>query len=304
MLWEKLGRILGPDQLKDFKVTAALMPIARIMDGERGLVRVYFSPRDRRGRSQIRHLEFELANPLQTLQVSERPLFEPGKLGAFDDAGVTTSSIVEDGIRRLLYYTGWNLTHGVPFNNSIGVAEFDGDDSLQRLGDGPIMTRTLTEPYSCASPFVLKDDGMFKMWYASMDNWEQTPSGPKHHYNIKFAQSMDGVEWSRSKKVAIDYGEEDEYAFGRPFILKEQEIYKMWYSFRGESYRIGYAESIDGENWVRKDHLAGIDVSRQGWDSEMVEYPFIFDCGSDRFMLYNGNGYGKSGLGLARLITE
>jgi hypothetical protein len=304
MQWEKLGQILGPDQLREFGVTAALMPIARILDAARGLVRVYFSPRDSEGRSQVRYIEFEVSKPRETLMVSDKPLFEPGKLGAFDDAGITLGSIVEDGDRRLLYYTGWNLTVSVPFNNSIGVAELRDDDSMHRLGDGPIMTRTLNEPYSCASPFVLKEEGVFKMWYASMDSWKDTPSGPLHFYNIKLAQSSDGISWNRFEKVAIDYESEDEYAFGRPFVLRENGVYKMWYSYRGDSYRIGYAESTNGENWVRKDDLAGISVSESGWDSEMVEYPFLFDCDEGRFMLYNGNGYGKSGLGLAKLVTQ
>ncbi len=58
----------------------------------------------------------------------------------------------------------------------------------------------------------------------------------------------------------------------------------MWYSYRGgvdyrtslkTSYRIGYAQSEDGISWTRMDECAGIDVSAEGWDSEMIEYPHI-----------------------------
>ena len=73
----------------------------------------------------------------------------------------------------------------------------------------------------------------------------------------------------------------------------------MWYSYRGSSYRIGYAESEDGVSWERKDHLAGISTSEDGWDSEMVAYAFVFDHRGQRYMLYNGNGYGQTGIGLA-----
>ena len=75
----------------------------------------------------------------------------------------------------------------------------------------------------------------------------------------------------------------------------------MWYSYRGASYRIGYAESHDGRQWRRLDTRVGIDVSLAGWDSEMIEYPFVFDHKELRYMLYNGNGYGKTGFGLAVL---
>jgi hypothetical protein len=74
----------------------------------------------------------------------------------------------------------------------------------------------------------------------------------------------------------------------------------MWYSFRGSSYRIGYAESQDGVVWDRIDHEAGIDRSPSGWDSEMIEYPYVMDKNGERHMFYNGNGYGQTGIGYAR----
>ena len=73
----------------------------------------------------------------------------------------------------------------------------------------------------------------------------------------------------------------------------------MWYSYRGEKYRIGYAESEDGIVWTRKDNESGIGVSSEGWDSEMIDYPVVFKHKDDVYMLYCGNGYGKTGFGLA-----
>jgi hypothetical protein len=67
---------------------------------------------------------------------------------------------------------------------------------------------------------------------------------------------------------------------------------------------IGYADSKDGLEWGRKDDLAVVDISNAGWDSEMVEYPFVFDHKGNRYMLYNGNEYGKTGFGLAILEKD
>jgi hypothetical protein len=75
----------------------------------------------------------------------------------------------------------------------------------------------------------------------------------------------------------------------------------MWYAFRGTRYLIGYAESSDGRLWKRMDGEAGIQPSAHGWDSEMIEYPFVFRHGENLYMLYNGNDYGKTGIGLAVL---
>jgi len=118
---------------------------------------------------------------------------------------------------------------------------------------------------------------------------------------IKYAESTDGLGWKREGKIALHFKDENEYAMSRPFVLKENGIYRMWYSYRGAAYRIGYAESENGLDWERMDEKVGITVSDSGWDSESVEYPFLFDHKGQRYMLYNGNGYGRTGFGLAVL---
>jgi len=299
MRWEKLGRVFDPACLGDRGLTAALTPVAQVLDASAGLVRVFYSPRDRGNRSQVRSFEFNVSDPGSIRQATTSALLTHGKTGAFDDAGVTLGSLVFANDRHYLFYTGWNLTVSVPFNNSIGIAEYR-DGAFFRPGDGPVMTRTLHEPYSCASPFVIHENGRFRMWYASMDRWQEDPAGGfKHYYNIKYCESVDGTNWSRKGAVAIDYQNPGEYAFGRPFVLSEEGVYKMWYSVRGDAYRIGYAVSTDGFRWERQDERAGIDVSDSGWDSEMIEYPWVFDAAGRRYMLYNGNGFGRTGIGLA-----
>jgi len=303
MKWKKVGLIFDPAMLSSRQLTCSLMPIVELVDEAHDIARVYFSPRDLSGRSQLDYFEIDLKNPSKILKTSERPLFQHGILGAFDDSGVTPGSFAMIGNRKMYYYTGWNLGQTVPFNNSIGVAEFDSKTGVfKRLGDGPIMTRTLHEPYSCASPFVMVDSQKYRMWYASMDQWKKQGEEALPVYNIKYAESNDGIHWSRNGHVVLNYEAEGEYAFGRPFVRKEKNVYQMWYSVRGAHYKIGYAESADGLRWKRMDHLAGIGASDSGWDSEMIEYPFILDHKQKKYMFYNGNGYGRSGIGLAILI--
>ncbi len=300
MRWEKLGLLFDPILISEKGLSAALMPIAETIDQDHGIIRVYYSPRDIQNRSEVHYFDFDINN-LAIVNLSDGALYKHGKIGTFDDSGITLGSIITHDNKKYLYYTGWNLTVRVPMNNSIGIAVFN-ENKFERIGDGPLMTRTLQEPHSCASPFVMFDEGKFKMWYASMDRWEEIEGNLKHFYNIKYAESINGIEWNRSMNICIDYENDEEYAFGRPFILKEQNKFKMWYCYRGDYYRIGYAESTDGVKWERMDHKVGIDVSKDGWDSEMMEYPYIFDYNNTRYMLYNGNGYGKTGIGIAKLF--
>ena len=305
MKWEKQGLIFNPEYIANQGLTCALMPIVELLDNEKDIVRVYYSPRDKDNKSQLYFFDCQITNPQNIIQIGQSPVYTHGCYGAFDDCGVTPGSFSEVNGKKVYYYTGWSLTRTVPMNNSIGIALFNSEsEQFERIGSGPIMTRTLQEPFSCASPFVLKEKSKYKMWYASMDEWRERENDYLHIYNLKYAESNDGVNWSRANQVVLDYADDTEYAFGRPFVLREDNKYKMWYAVRGEFYRIGYAESDDGVAWKRLDHLAGIDVSPSGWDSDMIEYPFIFDHKNQRYMFYNGNGYGKTGIGLAKLIES
>ena len=143
------------------------------------------------------------------------------------------------------------------------------------------------------------------MWYISCIDWERFEDETRHYYHLKYATSDDGINWLRTGIVAIDFKTDYEYAISQPWVIIDQGIYRMWFSYRGqqgiETYRIGYAESLDGVTWERNDQSVELEVSESGWDSEMICYPFVFNLNGRRLMLYNGNDYGRSGFGLAEL---
>jgi hypothetical protein len=119
------------------------------------------------------------------------------------------------------------------------------------------------------------------------------------HHVLKYAESDDGINWRRDGKVILGLGSPEEYALCRPWVLRNDVGYGMWFCHRGNEYRLGYAESCDGVNWERRDDLAGLDVSEHGWDSEMIAYPSLCEHRGRRYLFYNGNSYGHSGFGVA-----
>jgi hypothetical protein len=121
------------------------------------------------------------------------------------------------------------------------------------------------------------------------------------YHVIKFASSEDGKIWKRDKAVVIESNGDGEYAFARPCVLMDDDAHRMWYAYRGGSYSIGYAERRSSQEWIRKDGEAGIEKSPGEWDGESIEYPNVFDCSGNRYMLYCGNGYGRTGFGIAIL---
>jgi hypothetical protein len=301
MGWVKCGRILdAPWRSRPF-VSHAAVPIAECVGGN--LHRVYYSPRDEQNRSYVSRslVDFGPTKPT-VLQTDVEPLLSPGRPGAFDDSGAMGTWLVSANSRKYLYYIGWNLGSTVPFRNAIGVAiSDDGGASFVRHSEGPILDRDTCDPFFIGSACVLIENDTWRMWYVSCVGWVIGNGVPTHRYHIKYAESKDGLRWNRTGIVAVDFASVDEYAISRPCVVLDGRIYRMWYSYRGEAYRIGYAESDDGITWRRDDQQVGIEPGPDAWDSEMLEYPFVFDVGDRRYMLYNGNDYGRAGIGVAIL---
>ena len=299
MRWRKLGHLFAPDGTVPSMRTHAAVPFAEPIEGD--LFRIYFTGRDGESRSHTGSLVAEISTSPRVVSVGEKPLIEPGDLGCFDDSGAMLSWITTTESARYLYYIGWNTGRTVPFRNSLGLCIDTGSGTFRKYAPGPILDRTPWEPHFVASACVLRDGPLWRMWYLSCTEWRLRGERPEHRYHLKYATSADGIHWDREGRVAIDYRDDDEMAISRPSVIRDGDLWRMWYSHRGDAYRIGYAESQDGLDWQRLDHLAGIDTSDSGWDSEMIEYPHVFDHGGARYMLYNGNRYGETGFGLALL---
>jgi len=296
-MWKKIKCLYAPDKTIS-SYTHAANPAA-IKISNNGIHRVFFNMRDSEQKSHINYLDIDLDNDFHVVKYNQKPVVSPNDNGSFDDRGCSLGCIVSHNNETILYYLGWNLGKDVPFRNAIGIAKSLDNQSFVKPFIGPVIDRSIYDPFSISYPFILIEDGIWKMWYGSHKQWGKTTDDMIHA--IKYAESMNGIHWKCSNHTCIDTDERD-YAFSRPSVIKEEGIYKMWYSYRGGKYRIGYAESMDGLNWVRKDELVGITVSKNGWDSEMICYPFVFSYLEKRYMLYNGNGYGRTGIGVAQWI--
>jgi hypothetical protein len=310
MRWIKQGLIFVPDGRRDWMRTHASIPVVDLLDYS--TLRVYFAARDEEGRARIGAVDVAADDPRRILHLHDDPILPLGAPGTFDDNGMMPSWLVNfEGI-KYLYYIGWNPQVTVSYRLAIGLAvSEDGGRTFRRYALGPICDRDLDEPFFNTAPCVLREDGRWRMWYVSCTGWETINRRPEPRYHIKYAESGDGVHWRRTGLVCVDYDEFTK-AIGRPAVVYDNGLYRMWYSYRGiagyrtdphASYRLGYAESTDGLKWVRRDDVVGIDRSGAGWDSEMIEYAQVAELRGRWHCFYNGNGFGRSGFGLATIAA-
>jgi len=296
--WRRLGRLALDTSRAEWAATHAALPVIESLGDDR--FALYLSLRDREGRARIGRSVLTMSDTPRLEPLDRDPILDLGPLGAFDDSGVTTSCLVTAGRDRFLYYTGWSQGVTVPFYLAASVAISQDGGPFERVSLAPLLERSAVDPFLTASPFVLVGHGRWRMWYVSATEWRTTETRPRHYYHIRYAESADGLTWQRDGRVCVDYETDDEHAFARPWVVRDEDQYRMWFSVRGERYRIALAESSDGVTWTRHDRL-GLTAGADEWESDMVEYPCVFDWNDRRFMLYNGNDYGRSGVGLAVL---
>ena len=308
MVWEKKGLVFTPNRQRDWIQSHAAVPIPVHLSNNEW--RIFFGSRNRDNKTQTGYIDVEITkkNEFNLLYISREPVLKLGSAGLFDDSAAWASSIVQvEKDLWHMYYIGWMQGVSVPYIPSIGLAVSEDLEEWDKIHDAPIMGRDGLDPYGCASMSVMMDETAhypmalnFKMWYLSILDYN--PLEKMYYYTIRCAASDDGVDWLKSDEVAIEL-KTNETRIARPCVIKDFAIlYRMWYCYATKyvPYRIGYAESINGTTWTRKDD-EGLDVSkdRDAWDSQMVCYPYVFEHRNKRFMLYNGNDYGRTGIGYA-----
>jgi hypothetical protein len=302
MNWQRRSLVYAPAGDRSWARTHALLPTPYLLND--AVVRVYFASLDEHNFGRVGFVDLDTADPKRILRIASEPVLDLGELGTFDDCGVVPSCIVPVDGKLFLYYVGFQRAERVPYMlfSGLAVGEPSGE-RFERHARTPVLDRTDDEPFSRGAPYILWEDGSFKMWYWSCTHWSEGPRGIHYNNVIRHATSPDGITWTAHPAPCLEPEGEDEYALGRPCVRRDGTIYRMWYSSRSHSdpYRMGYAESDDGIRWRRFDRLAGITKSPTGWDSEMVCYPMVMDFGGERHMFYNGNRCGATGFGHAVL---
>ena len=199
-----------------------------------------------------------------------------------------------------LYYVGFQHVQKVKFHAFSGLAfSRDNGISFQRYSEVPVIDRTTTARYGRCIHTVLYDDNIFKCWYAVINDWKEINGVPYPVYNIWYTESKDGIHFPMEDSVLCVDVKGDEYRIGRPKVYKTKNGYKMFYTrdLVTKDYLVGYATSIDGRVWERHDELFELPKSEKGWDSEMACYPVLLDINDRKYMFYNGNGMGRTGVG-------
>lgn len=303
MRWVKHGVVWRPSGQRWWACSHASGPTPLRLNED--IWRVFVQCRDQHNVGRVGYVDLDAQDPRKVVGESAEPVLDIGAPGMFDDNGVFQTSVLRlpDG-RLFMYYVGFELCHHIRYRLLTGLAvSTDNGESFQRVMTTPVLDRSPGEEHFRCGPWVILDQGRFRMWYIAGGEWVLRDEKPVPVYDLRYVESDDGLNWPARGQLVLSLNHNEEHGFGRPVVRRSEGGYHMFYSIRTNAagYRLGYAESNDGLEWRRRDELMGLEVAASGWDAESVEYGVDIQTAGKTWLLYNGNDFGGTGFGIAEL---
>lgn len=278
-------------------------------------IRVFFTTRRKVSGSEFwtsYPMYVDFSRDMGRIQSAPRPVgIEPSSIGNFDEHGIFPFSPTIIGAQVFAYTTGWSRRKSVSVETGIGLMVSDDfGQNFTRVGNGPVLSANLYEPFLVCDGFVLEIDDDFLMWYCFGTDWRSDPATGIAERTYKITQTRSGnpYQWKNSggRRVIPEVRGELE-AQALPSVATVNDslwmvfCHRETFGFRAGGagqYSLGFAESKDGESWARRDSF--VEFQDTGFDSEMRCYPNLFVVDDTAFLLYNGNDFGQSGFGMAK----
>ena len=308
MKWIKRGLVKIPPNMSSWASTHAMVPFPFQLNKD--IIRVFTTFLDERGIGRPGYLDISVDDPFKVLNYSLKPILDIGVSGSFDDNGIVLCSVIKNSNGSLyMYYAGFELCNKIRYRILTGLAiSNNGGETFYRFSKVPILERSHKELFIRGGPFVIKDINKFKLWYVAGSKWINLNGSKSPSYDIRYLESEDGISWHNVGEIVLPLTKNDEYAFGRPTIyVNKDKTYRMFYSIRKKSvgsYRLGYAESNNGKEWIRLDEKLNLDTTPNSFDSDAIMYGCPFKIKDKIYLFYNGNSFGKDGFALATLEEE
>jgi len=217
---------------------------------------------------------------------SDNPLMKGGfSGGSFDVAGVRHASVLYDPGQNVyqMWYTGLDNSGRA----RIGYAKSVDGFAWMPQSQTPVIdvgSSGSFDDWHAYFPTVIKDGDIYKMWY--------TGDAYGIHY-LGYATSADGIDWAKYSGQGYGGSVLDWRAKGwdrytqATTVIKDGDVYKMWFGELGADGGIGYATSDDGIEWTIVGKVLSIGAS-DTFEEWRIHWPSVAKSGSKYVMLYAG----------------
>lgn len=162
---------------------------------------------------------------------------------------------------------------------------------------------------------VILDGPLYKCWYTGWNgklDYAGDGTSKKIDFKIGYATSSDGVNWTKVKGFAgggavlsaDEKYQEDASGVEDPYVIKENGIYKMWYTaVHANTRQIRYAISKDGKSWTKKGSVV---ILQNKGQSEILgsEHPVIIRQGNQYELWYQDQNASLVNRTIQRAISK
>lgn len=298
--WRKLGRVLEADGSPLWR-SHVMLPTPYVMADR---VRVFFAGCDDDLRGRVFFADFAPEPPFPVIGRSPGPVFDVGPRGAFDCDGVNPSQAFRLDGRLALIYIGWERGPAeAPYTLIAALAISDDEgQSFTRL-KAPLLPPIPGERFFRTAASMDRHGERYRLLYIGGDSFVMGDNGRALPvYSLMELASDDLMDWGGPGRVLMAPDVEGgEVGFGRPVVVPAGAAEggdQLMVSLRT---RAGYTlveTPMNFEAGTRPPLAPVVPGPFDAWEDEMTCFGAPCVVGDHELLFYNGNGYGRSGMGL------
>jgi hypothetical protein len=298
--WRKLGRVLeaagGP-----LSRSHAMLPTPYVMADR---VRVFYASCDAELRGRVFFADFEPQPPFRLMGRSREPVLDVGPPGAFDCDGANPSQAFEIDGRLALLYIGWKRgPAATPYTLFAAVAFSDDHGERFDRAATPLLEPRKGERLFRTAPFIeRRADGGYRLLYIGGNVFVSGPDGKRlPRYSLLELTGPSPWNWPGAPRVLVTPDAAmGELGFGRPVAFTAADgARRLMLSVRTrDGYRlVEMADDFGADG--RPEMRPVVPGPLEPWERAMTCFGMPCRVGPNELLFYNGDGFGRTGAGLA-----
>lgn len=263
-----------------------------------GEYRIYITGRDNANRSIIGYAHWNVDQPGILYNFSEAPVLKLGAEGSFYESGTSYPNVFMYENECYLIFTGWIRGVTVPFYNNIGIARL-----CNKMGQFICESPFPLLPYSediclgTGSSCIKLNKGMYELYFTNFDSWFHADGKLYHKYSLRKQSSACPLRWTeKSRKLSTTLSNHIENICKPSFL---DDVFLFCGRARDSDYSLYYGTMDATTNCVSNVNKVEFgEFSEIGRDNLGQSYPTGISERGRKFIIYSGNDYGSTGLGM------